>query len=189
VKFPFVIDRAADGPYRFEVGLPLKLSHLIRSRGDSEFCGFLMGHARSSITYCDDVFVAQNADTSKGRFAISQEDARRAERVALRSGLEVVAVIHSHPSGGLGLSESDREGVLRSDLAWVVVAPSESASSGSLLLVVYQARTASLLQTAGLNRPDPSDAEHEPQGPQRGREHWRARPGWPPISQIPVKRF
>jgi proteasome lid subunit RPN8/RPN11 len=145
-------DERVQASYIFAPRAVLRMHALMQSSGNSEFCGFLTGHLQPWAIQIEDVLAVRNADTCRHGFAISDEEARRARCEAARLGLQIVAVVHSHPSGSLALSPLDRECVLVSDVPWVVVVVDRLSVTGGMSCVVHEAGTGHLLDTIFFNR-------------------------------------
>lgn len=57
----------------------------------------------------------------------------QAERQLLRDGLSVIAIYHSHPGGGMGLSDADRVAAERWNCAHIVIVPERSPEHANYL--------------------------------------------------------
>jgi proteasome lid subunit RPN8/RPN11 len=132
--------------YRFAPEVGRRVAELLASAGRSEFCGFLVGRCGPHICHVDVVLSVWNAGGFRDGFAIADSGKRWAEREAARLGLELLAVVHSHPGGTRALSRADREGILISDLPWAIVVRAGSTAD-SILCLVYEPGTARLVQT------------------------------------------
>jgi len=129
---------------RFTASSAGRLRRLAFSALNAEICGFLLGREETSYVQVDDVLVVRNGDSGWSAFAISDEEASWAQREAARLRLEIVALFHSHSCGSVALSQADLDGVIVSDLTWVVVAP--DADKGTVCVGVYGAGAARLVQ-------------------------------------------
>src|SRR5690349_13452878 len=75
-----------------------------------ECCGFLFGNEDGDVREISDIFVVTNAKEGdkRRRFEISPKDYLQAERYALKNGLALLGVYHSHPNYPAVPSEHDR---------------------------------------------------------------------------------
>jgi proteasome lid subunit RPN8/RPN11 len=62
-----------------------------------------------------------NAVSGRGGFAIPDHELRRVHLFVAESGLDCLAVYHSHPTGDARLSERDRFALAYSELPWVII--------------------------------------------------------------------
>jgi len=86
-----------------------------------ECCGFLLGtrHSGEVVVHC--ALPLLNAEPGTGAFALSDAELRRAHLVARHSGLQLLALYHSHPSGVAHPSAADTEVMARSEWPWLIL--------------------------------------------------------------------
>ncbi|OGX06456.1 MAG: hypothetical protein A3G87_00890 [Omnitrophica bacterium RIFCSPLOWO2_12_FULL_50_11] len=95
--------------------LTTQTEQLIRHHAETaypnECCGFLLGKYNPGGVKKDvrEIFqmTNQRADSPQNRFLISPEETLRAEKEAVRRGLEIVGYYHSHPDHPARPSEYD----------------------------------------------------------------------------------
>jgi proteasome lid subunit RPN8/RPN11 len=86
-----------------------------------ERCGFLLGRKAADGVHVSRLLPVRNAVTARGAFAVADAEVNRAQRAALARDETIVALVHSHPSGALALSDDDDNGRRLSGLPWVIV--------------------------------------------------------------------
>lgn len=79
-----------------------------------ECCGFLFGEEQGETRIFKDILVVNNAKEGdkRRRFEITPKDYLRAEQYALKNGLNLLSVYHSHPKHPAIPSEHDRVAAL-----------------------------------------------------------------------------
>jgi proteasome lid subunit RPN8/RPN11 len=104
------------------LNVPEALLDAVRKHGEASYpeecCGFMLGAARDVVK----LLPAGNErwDSAGNRYLISPESYMNAEREALREGLEILGVYHSHPDAPAAPSEFDRLHALPG-LSYVIV--------------------------------------------------------------------
>ena len=76
-----------------------------------ECCGLLLGVYENGNRIAKQVFPAQNLNTerSRDRYELNPKDFMAADRLAEKSGLDIVGIYHSHPDHPSKASETDRQ--------------------------------------------------------------------------------
>lgn len=95
-----------------------ELRERIKAHGAASYpyegCGLLLGHSDDGQNVVTDIFPVENRweveAEKRVRFQIAPEDMLKAEIAAMRRGLDVVGIFHSHPD--------DRPVASQRDLAW-----------------------------------------------------------------------
>jgi proteasome lid subunit RPN8/RPN11 len=84
-----------------------------------ECCGFLLGTPgrRPSVKR---VVTVLNAFSGLCAFAIPDFEVRRVKTMALKAGLSITAMFHSHPGGSPGLSDDDSAALRYSEWPWLL---------------------------------------------------------------------
>jgi proteasome lid subunit RPN8/RPN11 len=101
----------------------------------TEVCGFLLGIRRLNEIWIEACVLVKNV-SGHNSFWITDEERSQVEDFARLESLEIMAVFHSHPSGAIELSETDRRLAKVSKLYWIVCgAPDEM--SGNVVLHAY----------------------------------------------------
>ncbi len=98
----------------------------------NECCGLLIGSAGS----VERALRARNLRPSPDRYLIDPADHCAALRTARASGLEVVGVYHSHPTGSLRPSAVDRQEASYREFVYLIVSP-RPALDGAADLAAY----------------------------------------------------
>ncbi len=77
----------------------LQIHKHLESAYPLEACGFLLGSDKDGKRYITEIIVAENksAENQKRRFVIDPLDYLKAERYALKQGLHLLGIYHSHP--------------------------------------------------------------------------------------------
>ena len=98
--------------------LPQRLQEKVNAHGAESYpfegCGLLLGHSEAKKNVVSELFPVENRweveEEKRVRFHIAPEDMLQAELTAMRQGLDIVGIYHSHP---------DHEPVASPrDLAW-----------------------------------------------------------------------
>lgn len=85
--------------------LPDNLQQKIESHGVKSYpyegCGLLLGHSADGANEVADIFPVENRweveEERRERFHIAAEDMLQAELAAMRRGMDIVGIFHSHP--------------------------------------------------------------------------------------------
>ncbi|MCL4402569.1 MAG: Mov34/MPN/PAD-1 family protein, partial [Acidobacteria bacterium] len=115
----------------------------LRTSGGLERCGFLLGRRWSTDLHIER-FVALPHAGRAGSFSITDVDVDLARRLAAISDVEPLAILHTHPSGTLTASESDKEGIRRSRITWVIAVRFEGTAAG-FRAVAYEPRSLNMV--------------------------------------------
>ena len=99
----------------------------------NECCGLLIGSAGS----VERALRARNLRPSPNRYLIDPADHCAALRTARASGLEVVGVYHSHPTGSLRPSAVDRQEASYPEFVYLIVSP-RATVDGTASLAAYR---------------------------------------------------
>lgn len=121
------------------------MRHLLVVNNHREFCGFLLGYRTTGDVFVTEVIVVHNSSLRDDGFAISEASRGRTRFWATTRGLEMIAVVHSHPKGSRELSPADEYGLSISDLPWVLVVADDCLEDGVLFLVFEPERQSRLL--------------------------------------------
>ena len=81
----------------------------------NECCGALLGKMTGEIKVISEIIPIENAgelDKQAHWFVIEPDDVMRAERTAMKKGLDVLGFYHSHPEHTSEPSKSDRENAM-----------------------------------------------------------------------------
>lgn len=98
--------------------MPTTVQEQIEAHGvasyPNEGCGLLLGTMENGVNVVSSIFPVENSwdveEERRVRFRIRPEDMMRAEMAAMRHGLDVVGIFHSHPD--------DQPVASPRDLAW-----------------------------------------------------------------------
>lgn len=86
-----------------------------------EWCGALTGSAREEVVSVTGIIRLTNSDRRPDRFSISDSEIRRAQQAAAEQELELVGIVHTHPSSPADPSQTDRESMKHSRYPWLIV--------------------------------------------------------------------
>ena len=106
-----------------------------------EVCGFLLGTDCGGSANIQQAMVVRNGISRTGGFSISHGEYDRARRRAVKSGLSLLAVFHTHPGGQPQPSDADRHSLASSPIPWVILSPASGAGEGNMKLAAYTSRT------------------------------------------------
>ena len=95
----------------------------------NECCGLLIGGAHS----IERAVRARNLRPSPDRYLVDPADHCAALRTARASGLQVVGVYHSHPTGSLRPSPADRREASYPEFVYLIVSPRAAADAAANL--------------------------------------------------------
>ena len=110
-----------------------------------ETCGFLLGAARQlSLPIASEVLLSRIPPGERASFEIPDCELRRVCAYAQERGLHIMALFHSHPSGDLRLSESDRACLRYSEWPWVII--TQSKGKAGVVLTGYASADASSIK-------------------------------------------
>ena len=102
----------------------------------NECCGLLIGGAHS----IERAARARNLRPSPDRYLVDPADHCAALRTARASGLQVVGVYHSHPTGSLRPSAVDRREASYREFVYLIVSP-RTAADAAANLAAYRLTT------------------------------------------------
>ena len=102
----------------------------------NECCGLLIGGAGS----VERALRARNLRPSPDRYLVDPADHCAALRTARASGLQVVGVYHSHPTGSLRPSAVDRREASYPEFVYLIVSP-RAAADAAASLAAYRLTT------------------------------------------------
>jgi len=113
-----------------KIKIPLRLREMINLRDEREEvsmkiemerCGVLIGEKRGEEVVVREIVEFENEAESPFFFEIKPETLYDAWLRAKRSGMEVVAIFHTHPTGIGKISSRDVESLKNSGIPWVIV--------------------------------------------------------------------
>ena len=116
----------------------IHLARVLSEESHNEICGVLVGTVHNGIGMAEGLYMLTNTDSRPGWFGILDSDVNRMKSYAQRQHMDLVAVFHTHKSGNLDLSVSDKAALLESDLPWLVC--THKASSSGLTMRAYAPR-------------------------------------------------
>lgn len=93
-----------------------EIKRAIRQEGVREVCGFLIADAYGTHQF----WRIPNQSCHALSFAMPAREVSRVFRHARKTGLKVIALLHSHPNGTTP-SRDDRRAMRYSDLPWIIV--------------------------------------------------------------------
>ena len=110
-----------------------------RSDLPNECCGLLLGTSR----VIEQATPARNLRPSPTRYLVDPADHCAALRSARTRGLSVVGAYHSHPTGPLVPSETDRREATYPEFVYVIVSPGRD-TDGSGAIAAYRLKESSV---------------------------------------------
>lgn len=93
----------------------------------NESCAVLYGQCKGESIVIDNVFLAQNADSSPTSFSIAPPQLLEAYGLADKNDMDIVAIFHSHPKSAAVPSEKDRTFMETNPVVWIIYSGLDSA--------------------------------------------------------------